>query len=186
MALPFKQRFGKFLAKLFGWKLIGSAPKEQNFIMAVLPHTSYLDFLVGKMFNLYLGFPIHFLIKKEAFFFPLGCILKAVGGVPINRKKPGTTMVQIIDRFQNSKQFVLVIAPEGTRKKVTKWKPGFWYFATKANVPIVPIGLNYKTKTCYIDKAMYMTGNQEDDFAKLKSAYSSLDLHAKHPEKTAF
>ncbi|MGI6477865.1 MAG: 1-acyl-sn-glycerol-3-phosphate acyltransferase [Salinivirgaceae bacterium] len=186
MTLSFKQRFGKFLAKLSGWKLIGNTPEKQNFIMAVLPHTSYWDFLVGKMFNLYLGFPIHFLIKKEAFFPPLGLILKAAGGIPIDRKNPGTTMVQIIDRFQNSKQFVLVIAPEGTRKKVAKWKPGFWYFATKANVPIVPIGLNYKTKTCYIDKAIYMTGNQKDDFAKLKSIFSSLDLHAKHPERSIY
>ncbi len=183
MKLTIKQRTGRFLAKLFGWKLIGTAPKEQNFIMAVIPHTSYLDFLVGKIFNLYLGFPIYFLIKKESFVFPIGYLLKAAGGIPINRNNPGATMIYLIERFQNNKKFVLVIAPEGTRKKVNHWKPGFWFFATKANVPIVPIGLNYKSKTCYIGESMYMTDDRNADFEKLKNVYRSFDLHVKHPDK---
>lgn len=183
MKTGYKQKFGKLLMKVSGWKLIGNAPKETHFIMAVVPHTSYIDFLIGKMFNLYLGFPIHFMIKKETFIFPFGYILKSIGGVPVDRKRPSASMVKIIEQFKKSKQFVIVIAPEGTRNKVTQWKPGFWYFATKANVPIVPIGLNYKTKTCYMCDAVYMTNDREADFQKLKNIFKTLDLSARYPEK---
>jgi 1-acyl-sn-glycerol-3-phosphate acyltransferase len=82
------------------------------------------------------------MIKKEAFVFPIGYLLKAAGGVSVDRKKSGATMLHMLERFNDSKQFALVIAPEGTRKKVSTWKPGFWYFANKANVPVVPVGLN--------------------------------------------
>jgi 1-acyl-sn-glycerol-3-phosphate acyltransferase len=181
--MTFKQKIGKLLLKLFGWKLVGHAPVEKNFIITVLPHTSYLDFLVGKMFNLYIGFPIYFMIKKEAFVFPIGYLLKAAGGVPVDRKKPGATMLQMLERFSGSKQFVLVIAPEGTREKVSSWKPGFWYFANKANVPVVPVGLNYKTKTAYFANPVYMTNNREADFETLRAVYRTIDMHARHPEK---
>ncbi len=181
--MTIKQNIGKILLKLFGWKLVGQAPEERNFIIIVVPHTSYCDFLVGKMFNLYLGFPIFFMIKKEAFFFPIGYMLKGVGGVPVDRKKPGATMLQMLERFQNQKQFVLVIAPEGTREKVNCWKPGFWYFATKANVPVVPVGLNYKTRTAYMGKPVYMTNNRDADFETLRAVYRSQDICARYPEK---
>ena len=177
-----KQKFGRWLMKITGWKLIGNPPQNTNFIFAIFPHTSYFDFLVGKMMNLYLGIPVHFMIKKEAFFFPLGLILKALGGVPINRKKPEKTMKTLLKKFNDEKKFVLVIAPEGTRKKVQKWKSGFWFFATKANVPVVPTGMNYKTKTGYIGEPIYMTEDKQSDFEKLKSAYKSMDLYALHPK----
>ena len=181
--MSFKQNIGRILLKITGWKLIGQAPAEKNFILAVLLHTSYWDFFVGKMFNLYLGFPIFFMIKKEAFIFPLGYLLKMAGGVPVDRKKQGVTMLQILDRFGSGHQFVLSIAPEGTRKKVNHWKPGFWYFATKANVPIVPVGLNYKTKTAYIGEAIYMTNDRDSDFERLKNVYRTFDMHARYPDQ---
>ena len=181
--MSLKHKIGKYLLKITRWKIKGEKPKVSNYIFAVLPHTSCVDFLVGKMCNLYLDTPIYFMIKKEAFVFPLGYILKALGGVPIDRKRPEATIKQMVVRFKGEKQFVLVIAPEGTRRKVTKWKPGFWFFAVKANAPIVPVGLNYKTKTVYIDKPVYMTGNREEDFARLKDIYKSMDLYGRHPEK---
>jgi len=179
-----KQKFGHWLLKITGWKLIGNAPEVSNFIFTIFPHTSYADFLVGKMVNLRLGFPINFLIKKEAFFFPLGLILKSLGGIPVDRKKPEKTKKYIIERFQDSKPFVLVIAPEGTRKKVKKWKHGFWFFATKAKVSVVPVGINYKTKTVNISESIFMTDNQQNDFEIIKTVYKSMDLHALHPNKS--
>ena len=181
--MTFKQKLGRMLLKLTGWKLIGTPPIEWNFIITVVPHTSYFDFFVGKMFNLYIGFPIYYMIKKEAFFFPVGWLLKLSGGVPIDRKKPGATMIQMIDRFNDKDKFVLSIAPEGTRNKVSTWKPGFWYLATKANVPVVPVGLNYKNKTAYFGEPIYMTEDRDGDMEKIKNVYRSIELHAKYPDQ---
>lgn len=180
--MSLKHKTGKLLLKLFGWKIKGNKPQENSYIFAILPHTTYRDFLVGKMCNLYLDTPISFMIKKEAFFFPLGLLLRGLGGFPIDRKKPEATIKQIVHKFKEKKQFVLVIAPEGTRKKVTKWKSGFWFIASNANIPIVPVGLNYKTKTVYIDNPIYMTSNKEADFNNLRTIYGRMNLCGRHTD----
>ncbi|MDD2564977.1 MAG: 1-acyl-sn-glycerol-3-phosphate acyltransferase [Salinivirgaceae bacterium] len=182
--MTFKQCIGKLLLKITGWKILGFKPKEENFILVVFPHTSYYDFFVGKIFNLYIGFPIYYMIKKEAFIFPFGWLLKASGGVPIDRKKPSATMLQMIERFNDKNQFVLSIAPEGTREKVENWKPGFWYFASKANVPVVPAGMNYKNKTVYFGKPIYMTEDRDADIERVKNVFRNIDLCGKHPDQS--
>ncbi len=183
--MSLKKRIGIILLKITRWKIIGPEINGKV-IFAVLPHTSYMDFFVGKMASLYLDFPIYFMIKKEVFIFPVGYLLKALGGIPIDRKNPIQSVINVINKLKKGKTFALVIAPEGTRELVKEWKPGFWYIAVKTNTPVVAVGLNYQSKTLYVAEPVYMTSNCEESFEKLRKIYRSMDLHAKYPEKFIF
>ena len=88
-----------------------------------------------------------FMMKKEWFFFPLGLIFRAIGGIPVDRSRNTSLVDQMANRFAGSKLFHLAITPEGTRKSNPNWKKGFYFIALKAQVPIMLIGIDYPTKT---------------------------------------
>ena len=76
--------------------------------------------------------------------------------------------------FHEKEIFRLAIAPEGTRKKVTEWKTGFYYMALKANVPIVPVAFDYGRKEVVYNEPFYPTGNIEADIKFLESYYKGV------------
>jgi 1-acyl-sn-glycerol-3-phosphate acyltransferase len=87
---------GKFffwLLKLFGWKIDDRVPTGVNKAVVVMgPHTSNWDFVIGKIAFAHYKVNAKFLIKKDLFFFPLGFLLKAMGGVPVDRKRNNIIM----------------------------------------------------------------------------------------------
>lgn len=178
-----KQRLGHWLLRATGWKMEGELPCQTRFVMAIFPHTSMLDFLVGKVCNLRLGYPVTFMIKKEAFFFPVGPLLRRLGGVPVDRANPTATIMQTAARLRRSPTFALVIAPEGTRAKVKRWKGGFWYFAREAGVPVVPVGLDYHRRTVRIGAARPTTDDREADIAALKNDFAAMRLSGLHNDR---
>lgn len=109
-----------------------------------------------------------FMMKKEWFFFPLGLIFKAIGGIPVDRSRNTSLVDQMANRFTESKQFHLAITPEGTRKSNPNWKKGFYFIALKAQVPIMLIGIDYPTKTITSTKAIMPTGDFEKDMHEIK------------------
>ena len=120
-------------------------------------------------------------MKKEWFFFPFGCIFRAMGGVPVNRKNNKNSLTeQMIARFNKNKKFRLVISPEGTRKKNTQWKTGFYYIALGAKVPISLAHIDYAKKEIGLSANFIPTGNIESDMEEMKSYYK--DFKGKHPD----
>jgi 1-acyl-sn-glycerol-3-phosphate acyltransferase len=117
---------------------------------------------------------INYVGKKELFDSPLGWYFKWMGGEPIDRKSTQNKVDQIVDLFNSNQEFRLAIAPEGTRKKVTKWKSGFYYIALKAGVPITPVAFDYATKTVKISEPFYPTGDYENDLSLLKRNYDGV------------
>ena len=132
----FKWIFRQYF-KLAGWKMVGEIPPFKKYIYIVAPHTSQTDFVLGKMYGVIHGLNSRFLVKKEAFWFPLGLLLKALGGVPVDRTTNQHLAQNLVKEFSQHDEFVLTITPEGTRKKVSRWKKGFHFIATSAQVPIV-------------------------------------------------
>ena len=121
------KRFADFLMWLGGWKLIGEPePEMKNCVFIEAPHTSMWDFVWGRCGLWKLGVNAHFFIKKELFFFPLGPILKMLGGVPIDRKKGAGVVDEAVKKLRENKDFSVIITPEGTRKYTDKWKKGFY------------------------------------------------------------
>lgn len=167
--------FSKFFFRIKGWTLDGDKPDLKKYIFVMAPHTSQSDFLLGNMFGSIKGIKTHFLIKKEAFWFPLGLLLKAMGGIPVDRKNNKHLAENLVKKFHESEDLILIIAPEGTRKKVKRWKRGFHHIARAANIPLVLSYLDYKTKTIGIGPTIYPTDDYNADLEKIKNFYRGME-----------
>lgn len=175
------QKISKWILKLAGWKTFVTVPEPPKSIICVAPHTSNWDFPIGKLSYLAIGRKSSFLIKKSWFFFPMGYLFKAMGGVAIDRSKRSSVTDQMADEFGMRESFHLAITPEGTRSLVDKWKMGFYHIAVKANIPIQLAYIDYAKKEVGIKELFYPTGNEEADLEKIQAYYK--DVHAKFPEK---
>lgn len=149
--------------------------------MIAAPHTSNWDFVFARAAFFILGIRLRYTIKKELFFFPLGFILKALGGIPIDRKKRGNMTEKMIDLYRKYDELILLITPEGSRSYAEKWKKGFYYIAEGAKVPLVLGYLDYKKKHAGIGKVFYPSGNYERDLEQIKDFYRKVT--PKFPEK---
>lgn len=161
--------------KLMGWSIDGSFHEDiLKTVVIVVPHTSWHDFYIGVFARKILNVQINYVGKKELFDSPLGWYFKWMGGEPIDRKSKQNKVEQIVDIFDSHKEFRLAIAPEGTRKKVEKWKSGFYYIAQSAKVPITPVAFDYKTKTVKIGEHFFITGKYEEDLKSIRSFYKGV------------
>lgn len=169
------------LFKLTGWKAEGELPKDLNsFVIIGVPHTSNWDFLYSRAIFSLLGVPVRFVAKKELFFFPLGYVLRKLGGIPVDRSRGAKVIPQMVDLLKNNDNLALLIPPEGTRKPVKKWKRGFYNAALQADVPIVLGYLDYKEKKAGIGPVIYPSGNYKEDLRKIVDFYRNIT--PKHPE----
>ncbi|KGO90048.1 1-acyl-sn-glycerol-3-phosphate acyltransferase [Flavobacterium suncheonense] len=161
-----KQILYKFIFfRLMGWKIEGTIPPEiRKCVMIVVPHTSWHDFYIGLFTRGIIGLDMNFVAKKELFRFPFGAYFRWMGGAPLDRQKNENKVDAIAKVFESHDVFRLAIAPEGTRKKVTEWKTGFYYIALKANVPIIPVAFDWGRKTVKISEPFWPTANKEADF----------------------
>ncbi len=166
--------------RLLGWKTNVTVPNYDKCVVCAAPHTSNLDLFIGKLFYGSIGRKTSFMMKKEWFFFPLGLIFKAVGGIPVYRGRKNSLVDQMAEQFAVRKKFHLAITPEGTRQCNPNWKKGFYYIAMKAQVPIVLIGIDYPSKTISATKAIVPTGDIDKDMKEIKLYYKG--FKGKHPE----
>ena len=172
----------KFFFWLIGWKVIGAIPKDiKKCVIIVAPHTCNFDFVLGRISCWYLKIKANYLIKEEAFKFPFGFLLKALGGLPVNRLKGSTIVSQVVKHINESENINIVITPEGTRKKVEKWKKGYYFIASAANIPIALGYIDYSKKQGGIGPIIYPTGNYEKDYALIRDFY--IKIKGRHPER---
>ena len=165
-----------------GWEIINLKPPGMGkAIVTAAPHTSNMDFLIAKLAYSVIGVKVKFLIKKEAFSWPFGGWLKAMGGIPVDRSRKNRIVDQVVDLFNQSDSLYVVITPEGTRKPRPRWKRGFYHIAMGAKVPIALGFIDYGNKTAGIGKIMMPTGDVEKDMLKIKNFYK--DFTPRHPER---
>jgi 1-acyl-sn-glycerol-3-phosphate acyltransferase len=162
----------RFILFITGWKISGLIPPEiRKCVVMVAPHTSNMDFIIGRLgFNI-LGIRTRFLIKKELFFFPLGIILKGLGALPVDRKSATTVVDQVIGLFNRYDSLYFTITPEGTRKYNAHWKKGYYYIALRAKVPLALGFLDYGEKCGGVGKIIIPSGNYEADFKIIEEFY---------------
>ncbi len=153
---------GRMILRLMGYKIEGRFANEPKMILIAAPHTSAWDLALALGTIMALGVRINFMMKREAFKFPLGGLFKALGGVPVNRANPKRTVIQILRCFRDNDKFWLAILPEGTRKPVKVWKSGFERIAKKAGVPVFIMGVDSRTKTLHLDRLARPEESVED------------------------
>ncbi len=171
------QKISKFIYHhLLGWSFGGfdqfSSVKKAVVIAA--PHTSWHDFYIGVLLRSIIQIEANF-VGKESLFNPItGWFFKALGGAPIKRNGNENQVDAIARLFNNRKIFRMVLAPEGTRKKVDTWKTGFYYIAKKANVPIVMITFDFKNKKNWISEPFFPTDDIDSDFEFMRSFFEGV------------
>ncbi len=173
---------GRLVLAVYEWRIEGTVPNRPKFLVAIAPHTSIWDFVFAFATMLAIGFWGHWLMATGFFKWPLGPVVKALGATPVDRSRSQDMVGQMVDEFNRHEQFVLGIAPEGTRRKVEEWKSGFYHIAHKSKVPIVPVSLDFGRRLITIGPEFVTTGDYEQDLVKLKSFYQ--DAVPRHPEKS--
>lgn len=175
------RKFARFLLKLLGWKVDEQTPEGvKKCVIVVGPHTSNWDFIIGKLAFISYGVNAKFLIKKEAFFPGFGWLLKAMGGVPVDRSKNNNLTDTVVGYFNESESLYIVFTPEGTRSYSPKWKKGFYYIAMKAKVPIYIAYMDYSKKIGGFHSLFEPTGDVDKDIEYIKSVLSQ--FKGKYPE----
>jgi len=171
----------KLILQYRGWKIKGNIPEGiQKAILVSAPHTSNMDFVIGRSALYQLGFKhLKFFIKKEAFFFPFGGLLKKLGGIPVDRKR-NTLIKDTVKTFSQTEKLFLIITPEGTRKPVKRWKRGFYSIALEAGIPLILTYIDYQKKEGGIGPMIYPSGDWDKDLQKIKAFYA--DKTARFPE----
>lgn len=168
------------ILRLCGWKLSVTVPDVPKCIICVAPHTSNWDFLWGKLAYAAVGRKAEFLIKEEWFFWPMKYFFRAVGGIPVPRKRGSALTDYLVERFRTAPQMNLAITPEGTRSRTSKWRTGFLRIAHSAGVPVMLGVLDYEKKLILIEDEFVPTGDIDADMAAIKRFYRP--FKGKHPE----
>ena len=150
--------------KLLGWKTVGEFPKLDKCVVAVVPHTSWVDFFLGLLIRRVINQEINYIGKKSLFNPPFGWFFRWMGGAPIDRSKSSDTVTAIANIFNEKEVFRLALSPEGTRKKIEKWKTGFYYIAKAANVPIILVAFDYGRKQIKFSEPQVPSENMNEDF----------------------
>jgi 1-acyl-sn-glycerol-3-phosphate acyltransferase len=155
-----------------GWRVAGEFPDVAKAVVIAAPHSTNWDVIWGLLVKVGLRLDVHFIGKREAFFWPLGSLLRAFGGMPIDRKAAHGVVGEMSRQFASHERFWLAIAPEGTRKKVQKWKSGFWHIARAAHVPIIPIYFHYPEKIIGFGPLIHATPDVNADMARIREFYA--------------
>jgi len=178
-----KKELYKFIFfRILGWRIVGTMDaKVKKCVLMVMPHTCNFDFFVGLFSRGIIGLEMNFVGKKELFKFPWGWYFRNVGGAALDRSGGKNNVDATVDIFNSRPVFRMAIAPEGTRKKVTQLKTGFYYIALKANVPIIPVAFDYSKKEVKLGQPVYITGNYEEDIKIILPHFK--DAKGKFPER---
>ncbi|GMG87139.1 1-acyl-sn-glycerol-3-phosphate acyltransferase [Biformimicrobium ophioploci] len=171
MGNAFTRWIGRTILRIFGWRVIGTPPDRAKFVAAGAPHTSNWDFVFGMSALLGMGVKMNWMGKHTIFKRPFRKLLIRMGGIPVNRKAAKGVVDEAVSQIRNSGRKIIALAPEGTRSRVENWKVGFLRIAHKAQVPILPIGIDYKTRTIRLGELFYTSGDFEEDMARMKAHF---------------
>ena len=153
---------GRTVLRLMGWRMSGEWPNEPKLIVALAPHSSNVDFILSVAVFWGLGLRTSYLAKHSLFRFPLGYIMRGLGGIPVDRRSPQGMVEQLAEQFSKREQLVVGITPEGTRGAVREWKSGFARIAVRSQVPVLPAIVNYAEKMIYFQPAITTLESADD------------------------
>lgn len=159
------RKISQLIIRLWGWSIQGKWPDIKKLMVIVVPHTSNWDFPKGVLLRKALGVKVNFVGKSSLFKPPLGLIMKALGGIPVDRSKSNNFVEAVVKLYNSRDSLNIQIAPEGTRNKVEKLKTGFYYIARGAEIPILMIKFDYANKIFELAEPFFPT---QDHVADLK------------------
>ena len=178
-----KKRFCAFLLKILGWSAVEPPVPESKAVILGVPHTSVWDFLISYLYYTSVGGRARIMIKKEFFFPPLGWLLRALGGIPVDRSNPTAMLRSVMHEMERSETFHLALAPEGTRKPVKNWKTGYHLIARNTGAAVYLGYFDWRTKRIGRGEKVELTDDSRADTRRIQDLYEDMHLTGKHPEK---
>lgn len=169
------------ILKLAGWHVNVTLPKEKKFVMIGAPHTTNWDLPIGLLCFWSVPVRITWVGKKQLFVGPFDYFFRALGGIPVDRSVQSGFIGQIARQFNERKEMILGLTPEGTRSRRDYWKTGFYYIALEAKVPICLAYVDFPSRTIGFGKMLFPSGDIDKDFEQIKLFYEN--KKGKHPEK---
>jgi 1-acyl-sn-glycerol-3-phosphate acyltransferase len=165
----------RFLLWLGGWTMVGGLPKPAKAVLVAAPHTSNWDGVWALIYKVAVQLDVRWFAKESLFWFPLGTLLRGLGGIPLDRSRAGSAVDQAVEMFHDLHTFYFGLAPEGTRSRREYWKSGFYRIAEQANVPIVLGFLDYGSKRLGLGPTFYPSGDPEADLAIIRDFYEGIE-----------
>lgn len=160
------------------WTLVGEVPRQG--ILVGAPHTSQWDWVAMLLIAWSNGVQPQVLIKHSYFKGPAGVLLRATGGIPLDRENPGATIRALLKEAEGHEAFLLAIAAEGTRSKGEYWKPGFYRISQQTGLPISLGFVDGPTRTLGMGPTFQPSGDVVADMDLVREFYA--DKHGIRPE----
>ena len=167
------RKIARFGINISGWTIKGMVPDEERIVIIAAPHTSNWDFVLAMLAIFGLNIKLRWLGKHSIFKPGFKNFFKWLGGIPVYRDNPSNLIDNVVKIVKREKSIVIAMTPEGTRKKVKRWKTGFLRIAKQTHSKILLISIDAPTKSIEIGKIFNPTGNSEDDLAFIQKYYSS-------------
>ena len=166
---------GRGILRLFGWRMAGAFPDLPRLVLIAAPHSSNWDGLLGFAVKFGMGVKLSILGKDSLMRVPLlRALLRWQGVIPVDRSSPHGVVGQAVEAIRSADRMWYAMAPEGTRKRVERWRPGFWHIAHDAGVPVVPAYFDYANKVIGIGPPFELTDDMHADIARIQRWYAPI------------
>jgi len=177
------QRAAGGLLRRAGWTISGQRPAAPRYVLVASPHSSNWDTAVMLLFAVHFGIRLRWIGKRESFRGPLGPLLRALGGIPIDRGGGRGVVASTAEVFRDGAPLALAIAPDGTRRALDYWRSGFYHIARAADVPLVLSFLDWGTRRAGIGPTLALSGDVGADMDRIRAFYAG--MVGRHPEQTS-
>lgn len=171
---------GRFVVRLSRFRIVGAFPDVPHMVCVVAPHTSNWDGVVGLAAVMALGLRVRFLAKHTLFRGPLGWALRALGGIPVNRAAPGDLVASVAEAARRDGRLLLGVTPEGTRRRVDRWKTGYHRIARALEAPVVLVKIDWGRREVGPFATVLPTPDAEADTLAIRRRFA--DVRGRHPE----
>ena len=176
------RKFCAFMLKALGWTAVDPPVPEDKCVILGVPHTTLWDFAISYLYYTSVGGQAYCMVKKEFFRWPLGPIIRKMGGVPVDRTNGASVVLSVVHEMNSRKTMHLALAPEGTRKPVRRWKTGFHKIATEVGCPVYLGYFDWGTKRVGRGQKFEISEDPKADMERIQKIYEDMHLTARHPK----
>ncbi len=171
----------RILLRIWGFKWTGADPETiDKKVYAVYPHTSNWDFPLGILIKFAIPLNVNYVGKDSLFKWPYGFIFRKLGGIPVDRKHRTNFVDMMVEQYSKYDKLSFALAPEGTRKRVKKFKSGFYYIAYKSKVPLILVKFDFMNREVHFSEPFHPTGDYKKDMALIVAHFKGTS--GIHPE----
>lgn len=175
------QRLSQACLGVAGWRAEVAEPLPARCVMIGAHHTTWFDFVMNLLLMGATGLRYRWMAKSSLFRKPFGGIMRALGGMPVERGARANFVDQVVAQLHQHESLIIALLPEGTRRHTSHWKTGFYYIALGAQVPIALGYVDYKRRRIGVGPILMPTGDIEADFVRYRDFYATIT--GLHPER---